>query len=101
VLVSNHCGCAQDLVQDGHNGFTFDPHDVEQMAGLMVRMSAIPATDLEVMGRTSQKIIGRWPPERFAQGLAQAVEMALAVPLPKPTLFDRLLLELLLRKQAK
>jgi len=38
VLVSNRCGCAQDLVQEGVNGFTFDPYDVEQLAQLMLRI---------------------------------------------------------------
>ena len=34
VLVSNRCGCAQDLVKDDVNGFTFDPYDIEQLAQL-------------------------------------------------------------------
>lgn len=98
VLVSNRCGCAQDLVRDGMNGFTFDPHDVEQMAALLLRMAAMPPVDLAAMGRESRAIVAGWSPERFAQGLAQAVEAAVAVPLPEPAWFDRLLLELLLRK---
>ena len=40
VLVSNRCGCAQDLVQEGVNGFTFDPYNVEQLAQLMLKISA-------------------------------------------------------------
>ena len=35
VLVSERCGCAPDLVDSGVNGFTFDPYDVEGLAGLM------------------------------------------------------------------
>ena len=35
VLVSNRCGCAKDLVQDGVNGWTFDPADEGRMADLM------------------------------------------------------------------
>jgi 1,2-diacylglycerol 3-alpha-glucosyltransferase len=41
VLVSNRCGCAPDLVQDGVNGFTFDPYNVEQLAQLMLKISAM------------------------------------------------------------
>ena len=37
VLVSDRCGCAADLVQEGRNGFTFDPCNVEQLAQLMSR----------------------------------------------------------------
>ncbi len=36
VLVSNRCGCAPDLVQEGVNGFTFDPYNIEQLAQLML-----------------------------------------------------------------
>jgi hypothetical protein len=53
------------------------------------------------MGQASQKIAASWSPERFGQGLASAVEMALATPAHRPTFFDRLLLELLLQKQMK
>ena len=40
VLVSNRCGCAPDLVQDGVNGFTFDPYDVDRLAELMLKVSS-------------------------------------------------------------
>lgn len=100
VLVSNRCGCSRDLVQDGANGFTFSPNDIEEMASLMMRVSTLPAAGLAAMGEASQKIAARWSPERFGQGLASAVEMALASPAPRPTFFDRLLLELLLRRQT-
>lgn len=51
VLVSNRCGCAQDLVHEGVNGFTFDPCDVEQLGHLMLKISGgapsspLPAPD--------------------------------------------------------
>ena len=41
VIVSERCGCAPDLVEDGVNGFTFDPQDVEELAGLMRRVAAM------------------------------------------------------------
>ncbi len=75
VLVSNRCGCAQDLVQDGLNGFNFDPCNVENLSNLMMRLSEnseAAGTRLEEMGRASQKIISQWGPERFADGLVQA-----------------------------
>ncbi len=97
VLVSNRCGCAQDLVREGANGFTFDPLDVEGMARLMYRM-AHGETDRAAMGRASREIIADWGPERFADGLARAAEVALSVPRPRPILLDRALLELLLRR---
>ncbi len=95
VLVSNRCGCAQDLVQNGVNGFTFDPCDVDQIAGLMnqVSVSKFPISDY---GAASQCIIADWSPARFAQGLSQAVNCARKVGSKKFHSFDKLLLRLLL-----
>jgi len=75
VLVSEICGCAKDLVQNGVNGFTFDPFDVEGLALLMLKMSS-GQVDLEAMGAASRRIIAAWTPETFARSLLQAVEAA-------------------------
>ena len=96
VLVSNRCGCAPDLVQEGINGFTFDPYNVEQLAELMFKISAFQPVGLSAFGLASQRIISDWRPERFAQGLKAAAEKALAVGPPKANWFDRLLLRALL-----
>ena len=78
VLVSNRCGCAPDLVEDGVNGFTFDPYDVEALAGLMQRVAAMTDERRAAMGRAGQRIIADWGPERFADGLMQAVRSGAA-----------------------
>jgi glycosyltransferase involved in cell wall biosynthesis len=95
VLVSNRCGCAQDLVQEGVNGFTFDPRDIEQLANLILRVSDLrfPISDF---GTASQRIIAAWGPERFANGLRDAVATAQKNPRSRTGVFDRLLLRLLL-----
>ncbi len=77
VLVSHICGCAPDLVQDGVNGFTFDPHDVEGLARLLGKMSS-GKVDLKAMGEASRRIIADWTPEVFAENLFKAVEAAQA-----------------------
>ena len=69
VLVSNRCGCAPDLVQEGVNGFTFDPYNVEQLAQLMLKISAFQTFSLSTFGAASRRIIADWGPERFASGL--------------------------------
>jgi 1,2-diacylglycerol 3-alpha-glucosyltransferase len=97
VLVSNRCGCAPDLVRDGINGFIFDPYDVQGMADVMFRV-AHGNVDCEAMGRASQEIIADWSPERFADGLAQAVEAALSAQPARPTLLDRALLWALIHR---
>jgi len=97
VLVSNRCGCAQDLVHEGVNGFTFDPCNVEQLAGLMLKLSTLNS-QLSTMGDASRRIIANWGPDRFASGLKQAVECALRVGPPPASLAGRLLLSILLNR---
>jgi glycosyltransferase involved in cell wall biosynthesis len=97
VLVSNRCGCAQDLVREGVNGFTFDPYNIEKLAELMVKVSAFNFP-LSAFGDASQRIISAWGPERFANGLKAAVECALRVGPVKPTLIQRILLKALLAR---
>jgi glycosyltransferase involved in cell wall biosynthesis len=98
VLVSNRCGCARDLVQEGVNGFAFDPYDVEELAQLMLKISAFNFP-LSQFGSASRGIIADWGPDRFASGLQQAVDVALKTPRPRATLVDRLLLRLLLLRR--
>jgi glycosyltransferase involved in cell wall biosynthesis len=96
VLVSDRCGCAQDLVQEGNNGFTFDPYNVKQLAQLMLEISGFQPFRLSAFGNASREIISNWGPERFASGLQKAVETALNLPPRRPSPIDRLLLRLLL-----
>jgi glycosyltransferase involved in cell wall biosynthesis len=98
VLVSNRCGCAPDLVEDGRNGFTFDPYDTEELARLMLRMSTMSDAERAAMGQASSEIICRWTPETFATNLMKAVEVALAAPRPKATLLDKALLWALIHR---
>jgi glycosyltransferase involved in cell wall biosynthesis len=92
VIVSNRCGCAPDLVEHGVNGFTFDPYDIDALGGLIRRVAAMTHERRRAMGRASQRIIADWGPERFADGLMEAVRAALRRPPPRPSWFDRQLL---------
>jgi 1,2-diacylglycerol 3-alpha-glucosyltransferase len=109
VLVSNRCGCAQDLVQEGKNGFTFDPYNVEQLAQLMLKLSPLNPEkgrgphgalrpQLSAFGSESHRIISQWGPERFAKGLHDAVQTVLKNPASNASLMDRLILRLLMAK---
>jgi len=95
VLVSDRCGCAPDLVEDGRNGFTFDPHDPSALAGLMARVAHGDVNRMD-MGAASQDIIENWGPERFATGLKKAAEAALQAGPPSSSLIDRLLINALM-----
>lgn len=95
VLVSNRCGCAMDLVAENANGFTFAPDSVDELAQLMLKISA-PGFPLASFGEQSRRLIANWGPERFAGGLSDAVATALKQPLREAGWFDRALLKLLL-----
>ncbi len=97
VLVSNRCGCAPDLVQEGRNGFAFDPENIEQLAGLMLKMATAPSR-LPAMGEASQDIIAQWGPERFAHGWEAAARAAIEAGPRRMGLLDSMLLELLIRR---
>ena len=76
VLVSRVCGCTPDLVQEGVNGFTFDPRDTEGLARLMGRMSS-GEVDLKALAQASQRIISAWTPGTFAENLFKAIKSAM------------------------
>ncbi|AOX03492.1 hexosyltransferase [Moorena producens PAL-8-15-08-1] len=76
VLVSNRCGCFEDLVIEGVNGFEFDPENPQQITELMLKMSS-GEINLEKMGKASLEHIHKFSPDYFAEGLMQAVQYAL------------------------
>ena len=73
VLVSNRCGCAADLSRKALNGFTFDPGNVEEIVRLMLKNFRFLIFPLSDFGSESKRIISAWGPERFANGLRDAV----------------------------
>ena len=97
VLVSNRCGCIHELVQEGVNGFRFDPSDHADLARRMRQLSS-PDFPLVDFRRKSFEIISQWGPARFGQGLAQAIEATLARATVSPTFIQSALLSLLLRR---
>jgi hypothetical protein len=84
-------------VHDGINGFTFEPLDVDTLAELMARVAAPDFPRAEFSAR-SREIVAGFGPDRFGQGLAQAVNLALAAAPRPPGLLDRALLHLLSRR---
>lgn len=76
ILISNRCGCYEDLVIEGVNGFGFDPENLEQLTDLMIKMSS-SEIDLQRMGNAALEHIKNFSPERFAQGMIQAIDHAI------------------------
>lgn len=77
ALVSNRCGCFPELIKEGETGFGFDPENVEQLAGLMTKVSQ-GAVDIEAMSRAALQHIQNFSPTAFGNGLKQAIKHALS-----------------------
>ncbi|ACK73853.1 glycosyl transferase group 1 (plasmid) [Gloeothece citriformis PCC 7424] len=76
VIVSNRCGCFEDLVIEGVNGFGFNPDNLDELTNLLVKVSA-GNIDVEKMKNASLEHIQKFSPDYFASGLIQAVKFAL------------------------
>jgi glycosyltransferase involved in cell wall biosynthesis len=100
VLVSRPCGCSEDLVKDGENGFLLDPLDTDQMADVLARTSQAKKK-LAHMGAKSLEIIGRWGPDAFAQGLSRAVDSARLAPRAGFGAVDRMIVGAVMRQKLK
>ena len=98
ILSSGNVGAAEELVQEGVNGFSFDPYDVEGLAGLMAQMAGMSVEKRLAMGKASERLILEWGPERFARGAQEAVRAAMSAPMKCAGILDRILLEMLIRK---
>lgn len=72
VLVSLACGCAPDLVQEGINGYSFDPCDEKSLTKLLLKISSDDLA-LQGMGEASRRIIANWGLDLFARNLLAAV----------------------------
>jgi glycosyltransferase involved in cell wall biosynthesis len=75
VIVSQACGCAEDLVEQGVNGWTIDPLDDADIARRLTDLAA-PTTDRAAMGAAGIRIVADFGPERFGSGMAAAVDRA-------------------------
>jgi glycosyltransferase involved in cell wall biosynthesis len=98
VLSSRNVGAAEELVQEGVNGFSFDPDDVEGLAGLMAQMAGMSVEKRLSMGKASERLILEWGSERFSRGAQDAVRVAMSAPTKCAGIFDCILLEILIRK---
>jgi glycosyltransferase involved in cell wall biosynthesis len=91
AIVSNRCGCAPELVNG--NGFTFDPGNEHELAARLLKMASLSDNERQHLGDNSYKIAGNFAPERFGEGLKEAVQLALSSP-RKASLRETALLKL-------
>jgi 1,2-diacylglycerol 3-alpha-glucosyltransferase len=75
VIVSNRCGCVPELVNG--NGFTFDPFDEQELVERLLKMASLSDDERTRLSDASYRISEDFAPERFGEGLEQAVMVAM------------------------
>ncbi|MBD1862613.1 MULTISPECIES: glycosyltransferase family 4 protein [Trichocoleus] len=78
ILCSRTVGACHELIHNNHNGFLFDPENVEDMIGKLVNIHRSSSLLRAQMGKVSQKIITNYSPSNFADGLMQAAKSAMS-----------------------
>jgi glycosyltransferase involved in cell wall biosynthesis len=99
VIVSRGCACADELVVPGRNGYTFDPLDPSELTRCLLHVASNQC-DRQLLANEGRAIIADWTPDRFATGLSQAVDLAIAAP-RRRTLSDRVLLRALIHTRQQ
>ena len=73
VLISKRCGCVNDLVRNGFNGYAFDPINPNHLVKLMSKIMHSNST-LAGMKNNSLEIISQYTPEYAACRFFQAID---------------------------
>ena len=78
LLVSERAGCVTTLVPEpeGTTGAWFDPLDIEDMTHKLTWMTQLTSEQRQSMGRRAAEVVKQWGPDRFAQGLLEALDLA-------------------------
>ena len=73
VIVSRRCGCAEDLVLPGANGFVFDPAREGELTDRLLSMSTSDQSTMDGLGRKSREIIEGYSLKHWAAEVARVV----------------------------
>lgn len=73
VLLSDKCGCAVDLVEEGVNGYTFQSENVEDLLKKLELLSKKIRKDLALMGEVSYAKIQNWSFESICSSIESAI----------------------------
>jgi 1,2-diacylglycerol 3-alpha-glucosyltransferase len=70
VIVSNRCGCAEDLVEIGRNGLLFNAEDNAELTACLTRITQLDGKEIAAMGRSSAEKINAYSPRNFGLEIA-------------------------------
>lgn len=74
LILSQRCGCAEDLLLEPENGFSFDPHEPDELAATLYAMNRLGPEARTDMGYRSLEIIAGFSPEAWAAEVTNIVE---------------------------
>ncbi len=75
VLSGSNVGAAEELIDQGVNGWTFDAENSTEMAECLQRIAGLNDGDRTAMGAASARILEeRCPTEAFGRGLAELLQ---------------------------
>ncbi|MCP9820646.1 glycosyltransferase [Synechococcus sp. Cruz-9H2] len=80
VIVSRGCGCAVDLIEEGRTGWSFDPVDPAALTACLHAVERLPEPARRAVTAAATERLEDFTPERFADGLWDAVEWARRYP---------------------
>ncbi len=73
VLCSRTVGACYELVHDNRNGLVFDPESQEDMTRTLLTIHKLDLDSRTKMGNLSQKVVANHSPQKFANGLLNAM----------------------------
>jgi 1,2-diacylglycerol 3-alpha-glucosyltransferase len=76
IIVSNQCGCREDLLQEGVNGFAFDAADPASLGAALDNLTGARDRWTE-MGDASRRIVAGWDLELFGRNFWSSCVTAL------------------------
>ena len=77
ILLSKTCGCSPELLEQGRNGYAFNPTRTDALSERLTYLAHELSDERRAaLGTASRDIIAQWPPSRFGEGLLQCAQAA-------------------------
>ncbi|MEI8285585.1 MAG: glycosyltransferase, partial [bacterium] len=77
ILAGDNVGAAEELVEDGVNGWIFDAQSVDSISETLKKMAALSPDERDHMGKESFRILQECAPTKaFGEGLAKLLGVA-------------------------
>jgi glycosyltransferase involved in cell wall biosynthesis len=73
ILASIHAQASIELIQDGNNGWLFDPTDEANILLGIERALQTEPLELEAMSAAARASVSEWTPEKFAERMKDAI----------------------------